>query len=345
MTPELGGITAKDKRIRFWTLTENTFSRLLIGTAASPNPALSSIDWIDTITFAAQGTGTEIEVISNLDSINGYNGTDNHVVLAHDLGSTFTDILVDDFTYEDIPTCVRPNSLVAENFNADTAEISWNDPNGASNWQIEYGFKGFTQGTGDTMTVSNDSITLTGLTPGIYDLFVRAICTVGDTSLWAKMSFEFCSGEVQAGYFTDFESDILDSVPACWGANVTYGTPLSEPRVDNAFPNPIFGSQSANLDSWTGFTIGIDDNNFVTPRLGGITDGDKRIRFWTLTENTLSRLFIGTASNQAGANVDWIDTITYTSAGFGSEVEVIANLDSDNGYNGTHRYVVLAHES
>ena len=41
---------------------------------------------------------------------------------------------------------------------------------------------------------------------------------------------------VQPGYFTDFESDLQDSVPICWSANISYGTPISQPRVDFWIP-------------------------------------------------------------------------------------------------------------
>ncbi|MDZ7845816.1 MAG: hypothetical protein U5L96_02995 [Owenweeksia sp.] len=57
-----------------------------------------------------QAPDTYEEVIVNFDAANGYNGTDEYVVFAHSLGSTFQYVRIDEFNYEPIPACTGPVS-------------------------------------------------------------------------------------------------------------------------------------------------------------------------------------------------------------------------------------------
>src|SRR5690606_11521264 len=65
--------------------------------------------------------------------------------------------------------------------------ISWTENGTATEWEIEYGLTGFTQGSGIVVT-DNDGIlgeTLSGLTDNTdYDVYVRAICSTTNMSAW-----------------------------------------------------------------------------------------------------------------------------------------------------------------
>ena len=60
-------------------------------------------------------------------SFNNYTGTDNYIALGHGLNSSFNYIFLDDFHYEDIPSCVKPSALTASNITANNADISWTE--------------------------------------------------------------------------------------------------------------------------------------------------------------------------------------------------------------------------
>ena len=196
--------------------------------------------------------------------------------------------------------------------------------------------------TGIRKLTTNKPDTLMNLDAGTrYDVYIRSICAVGDSSEWSG-PFTFISecGPIQSGFFTDFESTPLDSVPACWLGFASYGLPQAQPRVDNAFPAPIAGSRSIVLASWFGFTQGTDDNIMITPELGDITVGDKRLRFMAETEDVINSLLVGTVPSQSStATPDWIDTITFNAANVA--IEVLVDLDSVNGYNKTDEYVIF----
>ena len=86
-------------------------------------------------------------------------------------------------------SCVAPSALSATNLTDSTATLGWteNSPTPATQWQIEYGTPGFTQGMGmgTSIIVNSNPYTLTGLMgAGNYEYYVRAVCSPGDTSGW-----------------------------------------------------------------------------------------------------------------------------------------------------------------
>ncbi|MCR9172402.1 MAG: fibronectin type III domain-containing protein [bacterium] len=147
-------------------------------------------------------------------------------------GSFEGDICLDDIGVVEAPTCPTPTNLSVTNIQSTQVDLSWTDNAGASEWQIEYGPAGFTQGTGTFVTVNNTTPTLTGLTPSTsYDLCVRAVCSPGDSSDWlcANTFATAC-----ATYPTPFiESFATSGVPLCWTqggqTNWEYGSSATTP--------------------------------------------------------------------------------------------------------------------
>ena len=93
-----------------------------------------------------------------------------------------------------IYTCFPPTNLQVANATLYTtqATATWTPSvfTPTPNWIIEYGLKGFVQGTGTTASLSVPSYQMTGLTAGTeYDFYVRTYCTPGDSSVWVKKTF------------------------------------------------------------------------------------------------------------------------------------------------------------
>jgi hypothetical protein len=172
------------KRARFFLQNKASTaytSDLIVGTMSDPT---------DPTTFTAYETVFNNSFNSNnwvqiIVSFNNYTGTDNYIALKHGLNSTFDYIWLDDFHYEDIPSCVAPTNLAAANITANNADFSWTAGGNETLWNVQWGPTGFTLGTGTIDSTITTSYSLSTLNPSsAYDFYVQAICSVNDSSYW-----------------------------------------------------------------------------------------------------------------------------------------------------------------
>ena len=92
---------------------------------------------------------------------------------------------VDNVVVDAWPPCPTPIDLVATT-GITSADISWTVRGDETEWNVEYGETGYTQGTGSVFSSSSNSTTITGLNLGSnYDFYVQANCGGADgTSEW-----------------------------------------------------------------------------------------------------------------------------------------------------------------
>jgi len=82
------------------------------------------------------------------------------------------------------PVCSDPSNLTAFNITQTSAMLDWTENGTATTWNIEWGFSGFTLGTGNPQVVLAKPYLLQGLMPGTsYDYYVQADCG-NDSSAW-----------------------------------------------------------------------------------------------------------------------------------------------------------------
>ncbi|MCH8554159.1 MAG: PKD domain-containing protein [Schleiferiaceae bacterium] len=98
---------------------------------------------------------------------------------------------IDDISVAEAPACPTPIDLDTTANTPTTATLEWLQTGNVSEWEIEWGPVGFTQGTAGANTIAANSnpFTITGLTPGdCYDAYVRANCSAtgsGFSAGWA----------------------------------------------------------------------------------------------------------------------------------------------------------------
>ena len=112
------------KRIRFFLQNEGSTaytSDLIVGTITDPNDPTTFTPYSTILNSTFNSSNWEQIIVS----FNNYSGTDNYIALRHGLNSTFDYIWLDDFYYEDIPSCVAPTNLVASNITGGSADFSW----------------------------------------------------------------------------------------------------------------------------------------------------------------------------------------------------------------------------
>ncbi len=185
-TPAFSDLPVGDKRVRFWANSDAPADRLIVGTA--PDPFSGIINPIDTIVFPTADTYQR--VIVEFTTANGYNGTDQYIVLMHDLGVTTDYIRIDEFNYEVIPACQAPfqTDLGATGITGTTADLFWGSSQGTKTY-IEVGSIGFSPGTGAQILLDSisgsDTITITGLSGQTsYEFYVQDSCQPGGLSGW-----------------------------------------------------------------------------------------------------------------------------------------------------------------
>jgi len=340
-TPLYTDLTDANKQIQFFTQAQDTTVYMIVGTADEASPA-ATFNILDTIMYD-QANVWKQEIVT-LDTANGYNGTDRFVYFRHSLTATFQDIRIDDYEYDVIPSCPSARDLRVDLLGSDTVIYTWNDPAGASQWEVRYG----TDLTVDSLHIvkltSNRPDTLMGLDPNtFYEVQVRPICTVGDTGKWsAVLSFRTACEPFTAPYFTNFDQEVDGTIPGCWGDYVTWAVAVQggvfvENFNSRSIPNNL------EINSWNGYTAGSDTLGAWTPEFKDLTDGDKQLRFWGRTNDIVNtQLIVMTADERSSsANFTVIDTHTYAANNIYEEVTI--KLDSANGYNGTDKYILLAH--
>ena len=159
------------------------------------------------------------------------------------------------------PSCTPPNTLSATNLMATSADLGWNSTGTETQWDIEYGASGFSQGSGTMVSgVSSNPYNLTGLTANSsYEFYVRADCG-GSTSSWAG-PFAFSTpcvtpNAISLPFVEDFESlngtSQTDVAITCnTNVNIQYSTDnqgLGRARWGTNAVTAISGSGSVTLD-------------------------------------------------------------------------------------------------
>ncbi|QNR25777.1 T9SS-dependent choice-of-anchor J family protein [Croceimicrobium hydrocarbonivorans] len=122
----------------------------------------------------------------------------------------YNDIMIDDISVADAPSCSSPSSLGLDSVDHAMAIVYWTT-GGASDWIIEYGTAGFTLGSGTQMVASNDTATISGLMASTaYEFYVADSCGLGDVSAFTG-PFAFnttanCPGTESLPYAENFNT-------------------------------------------------------------------------------------------------------------------------------------------
>ncbi len=147
-----------------------------------------------------------------------------------------------------LPTCPAPTNLTVNNLTPTSAEISWVPGYQESEWEVVFG--NTSESTYDT------AYTLSNLTPETnYNIKVRAVCGVGDTSAWSTTLTIF-TGYCQPNPYSVDGSGIT---------NVTFG---NAPEVVNNSPansgNVTYGNYSSQVGAVAAGTIANVDITYGT---------------------------------------------------------------------------------
>jgi hypothetical protein len=121
------------------------------------------------------------------------------------------DLFIDNLSLKQIGSCPTPHSLLVSNTSTTGFDLSWN-ANGATNFNIIWGPKGFDQATTTATPVSASSYSITGLTPYTeYDVYLWSVCAGGNSDT-VLLTSVFTA--IQPAWLENFEGATF--VPAGW---------------------------------------------------------------------------------------------------------------------------------
>ncbi len=252
---------------------------------------------------------------------------------------------LDDITIDYLPSCPRPSDLVFSDTTTTEITLSWTE-NGTltTSWLIEYGTKGFELGQGtQTETFNNNEYTLSDLTPNtIYDIYLRSICSDGDTSTLLHGTFATLCGELELPVLFDFESAEAGTaangrpMPYCWNRiNDASGTANYYPYVAATAINALSGTQYLYFYQSTTQTQA-EHQYAILPSVNtsSYPMNSNEIVFWAkVTSTTASELIVGVMTDPtADSTFVAVDTVTIATGGYHIYTVNFANYEGDGQY-------------
>ena len=103
------------------------------------------------------------------------------------------------------PTCPQPTALTVVQATLNDAQLAWTAGGSETQWEIQYGPQGFVLGSGTIIPVTTNPFTVTNLTPNsFYQVYIRAICTPGDSSYWTP---PVAFNTYNQGQFIDWDAE------------------------------------------------------------------------------------------------------------------------------------------
>lgn len=170
-----------------------------------------------------------------------------------------SNMAIDDILIDEAPSCPKPQNLNVVATTNNSITIDWIG-GGASDWNIEYGTTGFTQGSGTIVNTTSHPFTITGLLPNTgYEFYVRDSCGNGNSSVWVGSVIDTTDcNPVAAPWTEDFESSVWTiggfttpgNIDPCWDRDdasyiwtpgpPTFATFGTGPAVDHTSGNGQF---------------------------------------------------------------------------------------------------------
>lgn len=318
---ELDGGSLADKMVSF-SMMGFSYPYLSVGTMSDPADESTYTEYQS---FIVYDYITEHDVY-----FNDYTGTDTYIAFKLEAYNVYQDTYLDEITIDDLPTCIKPTGIYADNLTINSAEIFWTDLNGATAWNIEYGPKGFTPTGTPTVSGVTNPYEITGINASTeYDVYVQTDCGGGDVSAWAgPETFMTPCDYFEAPFSQNFDAGL--EMPACWTSIIQTADSWTINGIQNigAYSAPY----SYHMEN------GWDMNSTLILATPPVSDlAGKKVTFWAKNSMGDFDLEVGTMSDPGDPNTYTMLTSVTTSISY-QEFEVWLNE-----YNGTDEYIALKH--
>jgi gliding motility-associated-like protein len=249
-------------RLSFNNENGNTYKVMLLpptGDPADPTDYLLVEDWQESEINPSQQSWNLLTVNSILNSYVGQQVRLAFVMLSPNNGDRW---YVDNI--EVVTQCLDPANLTANNITQSSAILSWDNPSGATSWEIEI-VENAAAPTGTGTTINTMPYTVTGLTSDTcYKYYVKSECTATNESEW-EGPYTFCTVAPGA---------------TCNAPLVITTLPYTNTNDTQNFGNDYSGSPGASCGTNFNYLSGDDvvyaytpsQNQIVSINLGNLSD-------------------------------------------------------------------------
>ena len=236
-SPEFdASVDMSNLQVRFYAYKTSASYYIQVGVMTDPNDPSTFVQVGQNLTPSATSTWEFMDV--NTDS---YTGTGRYIAFRIPALAT-SYMYVDDITIDEIPLCLHVDNIQATNITTTTADLSWTAGGSETEWAVVYGPAGTILDPENEAASSASGlpeITLSNLSPSIaYDVYVKAVCSSTESSIWWHATFNTACGEISTlPFMENFDGMGTGSAvfPNCWYRYNTYSTSTSYPYVSSSY--------------------------------------------------------------------------------------------------------------
>ena len=320
-------VDASTLMLSFWARSSSSsyMPEFKVGVMTNPSDITSFVA-VDTLSV----NGTEWQLFEV--PLTAYAGSGNYVAIRADRPSSSWYAYLDDVTLDYLPSCFRLESVELDptaTQGSTYLTLSWQDASSLS-YQVQYGTHGFALGTGTMLSTTTNTITITGLASSTaYDVYVRKICTVGDTSDW--VSATFVTAMCDNATITSIGSESSTGSQYNYPVNNYYKYTLTETIIDSA---ELGGPQLLSAISYyynyaTASTSKTNCSIYLQPTsLSAFASNDNMVAL----DSSAVLVYVGDLNCVQGWNTFSFDT-DYFYNGIGNLMVIVD--DNSNAYNGS----------
>ncbi len=175
--------------------------------------------------------------------------------------------------------CLPANNLTVDQVGANHGNVKWSPHNTNNDWQLLYKTKNDSFSNGTLIPgISDTNYTITNLKGNTsYDVYVREICGLGDTSTFiGPVSFTTDCEIKSTPYIQPFDDGYNSDFPNCWNKVDKGNQVILVDSTDQGVAVPtqpnVFELKAGNLNN-------SDTALLVTPELKDLGNGTKQVKF------------------------------------------------------------------
>ncbi|MDP5028400.1 MAG: fibronectin type III domain-containing protein, partial [Flavobacterium sp.] len=140
--------------------------------------------WNPMATYNTNTTGWEKRII-DLSTLTITGDIQVRFIIVEAVANFYDDIAIDDVTIEETPSCLEPTLFAFDTVGTDSVTVSWTAGAGETEWEYVIQAQGTGVPAGAGISTTSNPLTISGLSSNTpYEIYLRAVCTLTEQSIW-----------------------------------------------------------------------------------------------------------------------------------------------------------------